>query len=163
MRTPHRLTFGFVVFLFGFLAAVTARGQQFDRPVIMAITEGDFDEIEKLVAEVATDWGLADVDVRLTDARLDESLMRAMMRETEAQKEASASGIRAEADMKVAKIYAEAARTLSASPGALSLRMLQSMTDMSNSKSTIVIPIPWELFPEGKPKTGVSKIQNPDS
>ncbi len=104
------------------------------------------DEIEDIVADQANAWGLADVDIRLTDARVDEALMRAMMRETEAQKEASASRIRAEADEKVASSFARAARTLSDSPGALTLRVLQTLGDLSNAKSTIVVPLPWDLL-----------------
>ena len=37
---------------------------------------------------------------------------------------------------------------------------LQAMSDMSNSKSTIVLPIPWELFPQGKPGDTPSNPQS---
>ena len=103
-------------------------------------------EIEGIVAEKATAWGLSEVDIRLTDARLDDSLLRAMMRETEAEKEARASQIRAAADRDVARSYAEAAKILADSPGAMTLRILQSMTDLSNDKSTVVLPLPWEML-----------------
>ncbi len=103
-------------------------------------------EIEDIVAEKAAAWGLDEIDIRLTDARLDDSLLRAMMRETEAEKEARASQIRASADRDVAHSYAEAAKTLAESPGAMTLRILQSLTDLSNDKSTIVLPLPWELL-----------------
>jgi len=107
------------------------------------------DEIEKIVAEAAVKWGLTDVDIRLTDARMDEQLLRAMMRETEAKKEASAAQIRADADRDVAESFAEAATTLSGSPGALTLKVLQALSDLSNSKSTVVIPLPWDLLQGG--------------
>jgi regulator of protease activity HflC (stomatin/prohibitin superfamily) len=103
-------------------------------------------EIEQIVAEAAVKWGLTDVDIRLTDARMDEQLLRAMMRETEAKKEASAAQIRADADRDVAESFAEAATTLSSSPGALTLKVLQTLSDLSNSKSTVVIPLPWDLL-----------------
>lgn len=103
-------------------------------------------EVEAIISETSVEWGLSDVDIRMTDARLDESLLRAMMRETEAQKEANAIIIKAEADKKVAKIFAEAARDLADSPGAMTLRVLQAMNDLSNSKSTVVIPIPIDLM-----------------
>ncbi|MCZ6793211.1 MAG: SPFH domain-containing protein [Planctomycetota bacterium] len=104
------------------------------------------DEIEKIVAERATTWGLAEVDIRLTDARMDESLMRAMMRETEAHKEARAIQIKAESDREVAEIFAEAARALASSPGAMTLRVLQTLSDISNDKATVVIPIPVDML-----------------
>ncbi len=104
------------------------------------------DEIEKLIAKHATEWGIGSVDIRLTDARLDDNLQRAMMRETEAQKEASAIKIKAESDRFVATIFADAARTLATSPGAMTLRILQTLSDVSSDKTTIVIPIPIDLL-----------------
>lgn len=104
------------------------------------------DEIEKQVAKHATEWGIGSVDIRLTDARLDDNLQRAMMRETEAQKEASAIKIKAESDRFVATIFADAARTLATSPGAMTLRILQTLSDVSSDKTTIVIPIPIDLL-----------------
>ncbi len=105
-------------------------------------------EIEDIVAETAATWGLEDIDIRLTDARLDDSLLRAMMRETEAEKEARASQIRAAADRDVARSYADAAKTLASSPGAMTLRILQGLSDLSNDKSTVVLPLPWDLLSE---------------
>jgi len=102
-------------------------------------------EIEDIVAEKADAWGLADVDIRLTDARMDESLMRAMMRETESQKEAMAAQIRANADRAMAESLSDAAKTLAESPGAMTLRVLQSLSDLSD-KSTVVVPLPIDLL-----------------
>lgn len=89
---------------------------------------------------------MSDVDIRLTDARMDESLLRAMMRETEARKEAKAIQIKAESDRAVAETFAEAARTLAAAPGAMTLRVLQTLSDVSNDKSTVIVPLPLELL-----------------
>ena len=104
------------------------------------------DEIEQIVAKSASEWGLANVDIRLTDAEMDDKLMRAMMRETEAEKEASAIEIKAKADQNVASIFAQAASQLAGSPGAMTLRILQTLSDLSNSKSTVVIPLPIDLL-----------------
>lgn len=106
-------------------------------------------EVESVVSRNARDWGLADVDIRLTDARLDDGLQRAMMRETEAQKEANAIKIKAESDRYVSKIFAEAAQTLAGAPGAMTLRVLQTLSDVSNDKSTVVIPIPVDMLSQG--------------
>jgi len=104
------------------------------------------DEIEEEIAGKAAEWGLSDIDIRLTDAQMDESLLRAMMRETEAEKEASAIRIKAEADRHVATLFSDAARTLAASPGAMTLRVMQTLSDVSNDKSTVVLPIPIDLL-----------------
>lgn len=116
------------------------------------------DEIEAIVAGHAGDWGLTDVDIRLTDARMEESLMRAMMRETEAEKEARASQIRARGDQAVACAYAEAARTLASVPGAMTLRILQALGDMSNDKSTVVLPLPWDLLSDVASKLAPARV-----
>ncbi|MCP4116960.1 MAG: hypothetical protein GY737_16460 [Desulfobacteraceae bacterium] len=104
------------------------------------------DEIESVINESAVRWGLNDIDIRLTDASIDETLLRAMMRETEAKKEASAVKIKAESDKMTAEMFAEAADILSASPGAMTLRILQTLNDISSDKSTIVVPIPMDLL-----------------
>ncbi len=108
------------------------------------------DDIEKIVAGKAEEWGLSDIDIRLTDAKLDESLQRAMTRETEAHKEAKAIQIKADGDLTVSKVFAQAAETLSATPGAMLLRVLQTLSDISSEKSTVVIPIPIELMSIGQ-------------
>ena len=104
------------------------------------------EEIEVIITRQSADWGLGDVDIRLTDARLDEALQRAMMRETEAQKEANAIKIKAESDKYVSRIFADAARTLAAAPGAMTLRVLQTLSDVSNDKTTILMPIPIDML-----------------
>ncbi len=104
------------------------------------------DEIEEEIEGKAAEWGLSDIDIRLTDAQMDESLLRAMMRETEAEKEASAIRIKAEADRHVATLFSDAAKTLAASPGAMTLRVMQTLSDVSNDKSTVVLPIPIDLL-----------------
>ena len=103
-------------------------------------------EIEQIISLQATEWGLGSVDIRLTDAKMDESLLRAMMRETEARKEASALQIKADSDRQAAQMFSDAATALARSPGAMTLRVLQTLSDLSNSKSTVVIPIPMELL-----------------
>lgn len=112
-------------------------------------------EVEAIVSRSARDWGLANVDIRLTDARLDDGLQRAMMRETEAEKEANAIKIKAESDKYVSQIFADAATTLAGSPGAMTLRVLQTLSDVSNDKSTVVIPVPVDMLTRAQPVVGV--------
>lgn len=104
------------------------------------------DEIETIIREKAASWGLSNIDIRLTDATLDEHLLRAMMRETEAKKEAAAIQIKAQADRDVAETFCAAAASLTAVPGAMTLRVLQTLSDVSNEKATIVVPIPIDML-----------------
>lgn len=121
------------------------------------------DDIEVLVSKTASAWGLSHVDIRLTDAEMDDSLLRAMMRETEAEKESNAILIKAEADKRVAQTFSDAAKTLGESPGAMTLRILQTLSDMSNSKSTVVMPIPIDFLSglQGMGGTGHNNLQGP--
>ena len=104
------------------------------------------EEIGSVIKDAATNWGLADIDIRHTDASMDDALLRAMMRETEARKEASAVKIKAESDKVTAEMFSQAANVLASAPGAMTLRILQTLSDMSNDKSTIVVPIPMDIL-----------------
>ncbi|MBU2713969.1 SPFH domain-containing protein [Zooshikella harenae] len=103
-------------------------------------------EIEDVIRVTTKKWGLGDIDIRLTDASMESNLLRAMMRETEAQKEATAQRIKAESDQVTADIFCKAARLLASSPGAMTLRILQTLSDISSDKSTVVVPIPIDLL-----------------
>ncbi|WP_027709493.1 SPFH domain-containing protein [Zooshikella ganghwensis] len=103
-------------------------------------------EIEDVIRGTTKKWGLGDIDIRLTDASMEPNLLRAMMRETEAKKEATAQRIKAESDQITADIFCKAARLLASSPGAMTLRILQTLSDISSDKSTVVVPIPIELL-----------------
>jgi len=98
--------------------------------------------------DTATDpWGIQVERVEVKDVRLPHQLQRAMAAEAEASREAKAKVIAAEGEQRASKALKEASDIISASPAALQLRYLQTLTNISAEKnSTIIFPLPMELM-----------------
>merc|ERR1719471_2814998 len=96
----------------------------------------------------ATDpWGIKVERVEVKDVRLPQQLQRAMAAEAEAAREARAKVIAAEGEQKASKALKDASDIISASPAALQLRYLQTLSTIAAEKnSTIVFPLPIELM-----------------
>jgi regulator of protease activity HflC (stomatin/prohibitin superfamily) len=116
-------------------------------------------EREKLNADIQaildtqTDaWGIKVANVEIKRVDLDESMIRAIARQAEAERERRAKIIHAEGEMQAAEKLLSAARVLSEQPQALLLRYLQTLIEISGDKSnTIVFPLPAELLELLKP------------
>jgi regulator of protease activity HflC (stomatin/prohibitin superfamily) len=92
-------------------------------------------------------WGIKVVTVELKDAQLAESMVRALARQAEAEREKRAKIIATDGEFQAAQTLANAAEIISTQPAALALRYMQTLLDMgSNQNSTIVFPIPIELI-----------------
>jgi regulator of protease activity HflC (stomatin/prohibitin superfamily) len=92
-------------------------------------------------------WGVKVGAVELKDAQLAESMVRALARQAEAEREKRAKIIATEGEFQAAQVLANAAEIISTQPAALALRYMQTLLDMgSNQNSTIVFPIPIELI-----------------
>jgi regulator of protease activity HflC (stomatin/prohibitin superfamily) len=105
------------------------------------------DRIEALVEVVSRSWGLDVSSVELKDVKLPESMERTIAKQAEAEREKRAVIITSEGEVAASQNMAEAAKTLSAVPGALHLRTLQSINDMSSDASnTVVYAIPLEVM-----------------
>jgi regulator of protease activity HflC (stomatin/prohibitin superfamily) len=92
-------------------------------------------------------WGVKVVTVELKDAQLDTTMVRALARQAEAEREKRAKIIATEGEFQAAQVLANAAEIISTQPAALALRYMQTLLDMgSNQNSTIVFPIPIELI-----------------
>jgi regulator of protease activity HflC (stomatin/prohibitin superfamily) len=92
-------------------------------------------------------WGVKVGLVELKDAQLAESMVRALARQAEAEREKRAKIIATEGEFQAAQVLANAAEIISTQPAALALRYMQTLLDMgSNQNSTIVFPIPIELI-----------------
>jgi regulator of protease activity HflC (stomatin/prohibitin superfamily) len=92
-------------------------------------------------------WGVKVHRVEIRDVSLPEQIQRAMARQAEAERERRAKIIAAEGELQASQKLGEAAAVLAASPGALQLRQLQSMVEISaEQNSTIIFPIPVELL-----------------
>ena len=92
-------------------------------------------------------WGVKVHRVEVRDVGLPESMQRAMARQAEAERERRAKIIAAEGELQASVKLGEAATVMATSPGALQLRQLQTMVEISAEKnSTIIFPIPIELL-----------------
>jgi regulator of protease activity HflC (stomatin/prohibitin superfamily) len=100
------------------------------------------------ILDTATDaWGIKVTNVEIKHVDLDESMIRAMAKQAEAERTRRAKIIHAEGESQAAAMLVEAARQLGGDPKALQLRYLQTLADISSEKSsTIVFPLPLDLI-----------------
>jgi regulator of protease activity HflC (stomatin/prohibitin superfamily) len=91
-------------------------------------------------------WGMKVSNVEIKDIDLDETMIRAMARQAEAERSRRAKVIHAEGEKQAAQTLVEAAKLLASEPASLQLRYLQTLGDITNEKtSTIVFPLPIDL------------------
>ena len=100
------------------------------------------------IVDKATDpWGIKVESVELKHVELPEQLKRTIGKEAEAEREKRAVIIKAGGEVIAASNMAKAAKTLATAPGALHLRTLQTLNDLSSDKSnTVVFAIPLEVL-----------------
>ncbi|MEU3454778.1 slipin family protein [Micromonospora sp. NPDC006766] len=92
-------------------------------------------------------WGLLIERVEVKDVALPEEMKRSMSRQAEAERERRARVIVADAEYQASRRLADASRTMSQTPGAYQLRLLQTVVDVAAEKnSTLVMPFPVELL-----------------
>jgi regulator of protease activity HflC (stomatin/prohibitin superfamily) len=105
------------------------------------------ERISHVVDEASDPWGIKVSTVELKDISLPADMERTIAKQAEAEREKRAVIIRAEGEVIAAENMAKAAHTLAASPGALHLRTLQSINDISSDQSnTIVFAVPLEVL-----------------
>ncbi|MWJ28822.1 slipin family protein [Halomonas sediminis] len=104
------------------------------------------DDIQEILDIQTEAWGIKVANVEIKHVDLDESMIRAIARQAEAERERRAKVIHAEGELQASKKLVEAAHVLSANPAALQLRYLQTMADMGSKSSTVVFPMPMDLL-----------------
>lgn len=103
--------------------------------------------IEKIVDAATDPWGIDISSVELKHVELPQDLRRVIGKEAEAEREKRAVIIKAEGEVQAADDMARAAKMLARAPGALHLRTLQSINDLSSDQSnTVVFAIPLEVL-----------------
>lgn len=117
------------------------------------------DDIQEILDEQTSPWGIKVANVEIKQVELDESMVRAISRQAEAERERRAKVINADGELQASKALLDAASVLAQNPQALQLRYLQTVSDMSSrNSSTILFPLPIELFKgltkQGKPDGG---------
>jgi regulator of protease activity HflC (stomatin/prohibitin superfamily) len=105
------------------------------------------DRIREIVDRETDAWGLKVHNVELKDVSLPENMERTIAKQAEAEREKRAVIITSEGELAASQNMAEAARVLANSPGALHLRTLQSINDISSDQSnTVIFTVPMEIL-----------------
>jgi regulator of protease activity HflC (stomatin/prohibitin superfamily) len=104
-------------------------------------------ELKVALDEQTEAWGVQVELVEVRDVGLPEQMQRAMARQAEAERERRAKVIAADGEAQAAEKLGQAAETMSANPGAMQLRTLQTMAEIATERnSTIIFPIPVEII-----------------
>jgi regulator of protease activity HflC (stomatin/prohibitin superfamily) len=105
-------------------------------------------DIQAILDQTTATWGIKVSNVEIKHVDLDESMIRAIAAQAEAERTRRAKVINAEGEFQASQRLAEAAKVLAAQPQAMQLRYLQTLSDISGDRntSTIVFPIPIDLL-----------------
>jgi regulator of protease activity HflC (stomatin/prohibitin superfamily) len=103
--------------------------------------------IQKILDRQTDGWGVKVSNVEIKHVDLDESMIRAIAKQAEAERQRRAKVIHAEGEQQAAQKLVEAADKLSESPNAIQLRYLQTLGEIAGEKnSTIVFPVPIDTL-----------------
>ena len=104
-------------------------------------------DIQRILDQATDAWGIKVANVEIKHVDIDETMIRAIAKQAEAERTRRAKVIHAEGEKQAAQMLVEAAHSLAAEPKALQLRYLQTLADISSEKSsTIVFPLPLDLI-----------------
>jgi len=104
-------------------------------------------DLQKILDSQTDAWGIKVTNVEIKHVDLNESMIRAIARQAEAERERRAKVIHAEGELQAAQKLAEAAEILGRQPQALQLRYLETLTVIAADKnSTIVFPLPMDVI-----------------
>jgi len=114
--------------------------------------------IQELLDQQTDAWGIKVSNVEIKHVDIDESMIRAIARQAEAERERRAKIILAEGEQQAAEKLVQAAIQMAVEPGAMQLRYMQTLTDIAGEKSsTIVFPMPVSLL------DGLSRLVSDDT
>lgn len=104
-------------------------------------------DIQRVLDAQTDDWGIKVANVEIKHVDLDESMVRAIARQAEAERERRAKVIHAEGELQASEKLMQAAEVLSRQQGAMQLRYMQTLSNIAGDKtSTIVFPLPIEML-----------------
>lgn len=105
------------------------------------------ERLQHIIDEATEPWGIKVSIVEVKDVELNTSMVRAMARQAEAERERRAKIIHAEGEMQAAEQLSAAARIMSAEPGAMTLRYLQTLLEIGvEQNTTTIFPVPIEFL-----------------
>jgi regulator of protease activity HflC (stomatin/prohibitin superfamily) len=104
-------------------------------------------DVQQILDAQTDAWGIKVTNVEIKHIDLNESMVRAIARQAEAERERRAKVIHAEGEKQASAALLEAARMLAQQPEAMQLRYLQTMTQVAGDRaSTVVLPLPLDLL-----------------
>ena len=119
------------------------------------------DNIVKSVDEASDPWGIKVEKVEIKDIKIPENMERIIARVAEAEREKRAIIVKSQGEVEAAEKLAEAAKIIATSPGAMHLRTLATLSDLSGDKSnTLVFAVPVEILNSFKQTNIVETVKN---
>jgi regulator of protease activity HflC (stomatin/prohibitin superfamily) len=123
-------------------------------------------DIQEILDQQTDAWGIKVSNVEIKHVDLDESMIRAIARQAEAERSRRAKVINADGEFEASRRLVDAARALSADPRAMQLRYLQTLSDIGMEKNTtVVFPLPLDLITpllqRGTPPAGSDSSPTP--
>jgi regulator of protease activity HflC (stomatin/prohibitin superfamily) len=116
-------------------------------------------DVQQILDAQTDAWGIKVTNVEIKHVDLNETMVRAIARQAEAERERRAKIIHAEGELQASATLLEAARMLAQSPQAMQLRYLQTLTQIAGDRSsTIVFPLPMDLLT----RLGIGSPEKPD-
>jgi len=104
-------------------------------------------DIQEILDARTDNWGIKVANVEIKHVDLNETMVRAIAAQAEAERSRRAKVINAEGEKQAAQMIADAAHMLGSEPQGLQLRYLQTLKEIANEKTnTIVFPLPIELI-----------------
>lgn len=131
------------------LAQTTMRNVsgEFDLDQLLANRDAAAERIREIVDKQTDPWGIKVESVELKDITLPEDMQRVIAKQAEAEREKRAVIIKSEGEFTASQKLAEAAEKLNKQPGALHLRTLNTLNDLSSDQSnTVIFAIPLEIL-----------------
>src|SRR5215467_6716032 len=111
-------------------------------------------DVQKILDQATEAWGIKVANVEIKDVDLDETMVRAMAKQAEAERTRRAKIIHAEGEAQAAQTLVDAAASLARQPSAMQLRYLQTLADISHERTQVIVfPLPLDLI---KPLLGSS-------
>ena len=133
----------------GQLAQTTLRSVlgQHELDELLAERERLNSDVQTILDQQTDQWGIKVANVEIKHVDIDESMIRAIARQAEAERERRAKIIHADGEEQAAQKLVEAAESLAQQPEAMQLRYLQTLTEIAGEKSsTIVFPLPVSMM-----------------
>ncbi len=120
---------------------------QSDMDHILQERERINETLQHIIDEATEPWGIKVSIVEIKDVELNQTMIRAMARQAEAERERRAKVIHAEGELQASEHLAQAARRMSEEPGAMTLRYLQTLVEIGvEQNTTTIFPVPIEML-----------------